>query len=81
MLGVGIYVGYGSSLFNFLSIHLCPPTLVRFFLADQRGMAYFPKSVRFELPHVIENLKLLLWEGKKQNVQILTNRGYKIVVR
>ena len=54
-----------------------------FFLADQRGMACFPKSVRFAHPpppNVIEILKLLR-EGKKQNVQIHTNSGYKIVER
>ena len=48
-----------------------------FFLADQPGIGC-PKIVRFEPPNVIEILKSL-WEGKKQIVQILTNRGYKIV--
>ena len=34
-----------------------------FFLADQRGMAGFPKSVRFEPPNVIEILKLPTMRG------------------
>ena len=69
--------GFVTSQLFYLSTCARPFWCV-FFLADQHGIVCFPKSVRFELPNVIEILKLL-WEDKKQNVQILTNGGYKIV--
>ena len=54
-----VYVGvrhFSTSLF----IYVCPDILVRFFLANQRGMVCFPKSVRFEPLNMIAILKLLL---------------------
>ena len=51
-----------------------------FVLADQRGIVCFPQSVRFEPPNVIENLNYYgKLKTKQQNVQILTNRCYKVV--
>ena len=67
---------------TFLFIHVCPPIVVRFFfLADQRGLVCFPRSVRFEPPNGIKILKFLS-DAKKQNVPIYPYQcGLKKVVK
>ena len=37
-----------SSLFNFFFLRVCPAILLRFFLADQRGIVCYPNNVRFD---------------------------------
>ena len=65
---------------TFLFIHVCPPVVVRFFLANQRGLVCFPRSVRFEPPNVIKILKFL-WDAKKNKMCISLPIWVKKVVK
>ena len=56
---------------------MCAPILVRFFLADQRGIVCFYKNARCERPQC--DCGKYNERPKNRNVQILTNVGEKVV--